>query len=107
MKIKDKKSYKAVLIAKYNEFIESLEKKKLLTDNHQEIDKKIALLKLKKSNVENNFVEVQCFMNSWINKNKELDEQQEEFTDYENLTESVSNYTQIIKYKNEEIFKSK
>ena len=107
MKIKDKKSYKAVLIAKYNDLITEQEKKKLLTDNHQDIDKKIALLKLKRSNVESNFVEVQSFMDIWINRNKESDEQQEEFKDYKNLTESVGNYTQTIKYKNEVIFKSK
>ena len=107
MKAQDKKAYKNVLIAKYNELIDNLEKKKLLTDNYQEIDKKIALLKLKKSNVESNFVEVQNFMDIWINKNKESDEQQEVFNDYDNLTESVNNYTQIITYKGKEIFKSK
>ena len=105
--MKDKKSYKAILIAKYTELIENLEKKKLSTDNHQEIDKKIALLKLKRSNVESNFVEVQEFMDSWINKDKESDEQYEVFKDYKNIDESVSNFTQVIKYKGKPIFTSK
>lgn len=88
------KPFKTTLIAKIKEVI-----------NKSENDKK-ARLEAQLTNVETNFVLVEPFMQSWINRSKELDEQKEVFNDWENVEEVFSNNTQIIKYKEKVIFKS-
>lgn len=88
------KPFKTTLIAKLKELI-----------NKAENDKK-ARLETQLTNVETNFVLIEPFMNEFINRGKELDEQKEVFNDWENVEEVFSNYKQIIKYKEKIIFKS-